>query len=136
MAWPPEVIEAESPLYEILRIVARRPGMYFGEQPLEYFRAWLEGYKAGLAQAEQTDPVLDAMDRKNMDEFFGEYLDLPMKHSGESAFKMVAYVSPSQGLNAFLDFLCIFDRYLETTGYTVPSPSISDEIHRNRLGNS
>ena len=134
MAWPPEVIEAESPLYEMLRVMVKRPGMYFGEQPLEAFRGFLDGYRTGLEMAGRTDPVSEAMKSRDFDAFVAARLDLPNKYPGENAFKMIAYVSPSRGRSAFLDLVSMLDEYLDAEGAPRSDPGLSTVIRDERTG--
>ncbi|MDJ1008834.1 MAG: hypothetical protein QNJ13_13540 [Paracoccaceae bacterium] len=133
MAWPPEVLEAESPLYEMLRFMVRRPGMYLGERPLERFQGWLDGYKIGLAVAGRTDPLCEALRTGDFNAFVAARLDLPNRFSGENAFKMIAYVSPSQGRGAFEDFVTLLDDFLEAEEVPRTEPHLSAVVHDQRL---
>ena len=134
MAWPPDVTGAESPLYEMLRLMARRPGMYLGERPLDAFPHWLDGYRAALGVARRSDPVLDALDRGDLGAFIAARLDLPNRFAGEGPVKMIAYVSAGGGPGAFADFLLHLDAFLEAEGVARPGPAIGTGILDARRG--
>ena len=133
MAWPPEVAAAESPLYEILRLMSRRPGMYLGERPLEALQFYLIGYRDALSLDGRSDPVLDAMEAGDMNAHFAAELGLAGRYSGENAFKMVRYVSPSE-TGAVEAFFLHLDGFLQSKAVAVRSPSISEELHARRFG--
>ena len=125
MAWPTELKEAESPLCEILRWMVRRPGMYLGERPLERFAGWIDGYLSALDVAGREDPVLQALAVGDFDAFVASRLKLPNAYAGETAVKMVAYVSPSQGRGAFQDYIDLLDEFLAERGVHRTEPYLS-----------
>ncbi len=121
----------QSPLYEHLRLVMLRPGMYLGEHPMEALQPYLDGFRAAQKAYGQDDPVLERMNLKRMSDHFAKELGLPNTFSGESAYKMVRYVCPNERL-ALEEFVRLLDGFLRVEGVHLPEPTISDEILARR----
>ena len=107
--------------------------MYLGERPLEYLEPFLDGYRQAMKATGQTDPLLEVISEGDLSAFMADQLKLPNQYAGENAFKMIAYVSPTQGLGAFEAFLLVLDDFLEAESFDLQKPSISDEIRERNL---